>query len=534
MTRSVLSIERNVATVTQKLLELLRVPVTREFISDLKLRPEFPTLLAVSNALLELHVANMVIQLPAEQLEEITYPAIAQLREDGGTFVIITKVENGTVHYLGDKLQVIRASLGEFVKTWTGILLVAEPDEKSSEPQHIEKRNLEVLSTIRVATLATLSGLILLSLIYFEPVFAAPLIFNVIGIVLCVTLLMQASGQHNRLSEALCKPNSKTDCSQVIQSSVGKIYGNISLSEAGVLFFAGGLFSNILFSLTGSSVFNPYIFLFFVSSLPFTAFSIYYQWRVVKTWCALCMAVVALLWIGTVYYGINYPSYRFDSLQLRSAFLGYSIPLVIWLMIRSSIHNAQAVPLLKKSLYKFSKNQNVFDILSQQRQLISGSFVNDVILGNPEAANVITLVTSTTCGPCVYAHHQIESWLSQFDEDLKVIVRFAVNPSENGSVRNSVAGNLISLALKGDAGKLRQAIASWYKTERVEIKEWLTSVPPDLHPDTEKHFIDHHRWCEENNITATPTIFFNGRQIPQEYTLKDFEHILRMKLNENV
>jgi protein-disulfide isomerase len=32
---------------------------------------------------------------------------------------------------------------------------------------------------------------------------------------------------------------------------------------------------------------------------------------------------------------------------------------------------------------------------------------------------------------------------------------------------------------------------------------------------------------------AAPTIFFDGRQIPGEYSFKDLESILRVKLNED-
>jgi len=38
--------------------------------------------------------------------------------------------------------------------------------------------------------------------------------------------------------------------------------------------------------------------LFNLLALPYIIFSVYYQWRVAKQWCVLCLAVQALLLAG--------------------------------------------------------------------------------------------------------------------------------------------------------------------------------------------------------------------------------------------
>lgn len=523
----------NLAAIAFKLLELLHVPVTGKFADDVKLRPEYPSLLAVSNAMHELNVNNIVISISTDQLSEISFPAIAQVRADNGSFIIVLKIENGVVHYLDNQLRHIKTSVNDFAADWTGILLLAETSEKSGEPDYEENRKKELLSRGRYIILIVLSVMIFTTSLLLKPGFVFPMLINALGIGFCVILLMQTFGQYNMLIEAVCKPDSKTDCDQVVNSSMAKIYSDISLAEIGLLFFAGGLFADVLLMLTSRNVFNPYLFFVFILSLPFSFFSVYYQWRIIKTWCPVCLGVMGLLWAGAVYYWLHYSSFQFDQVELISVLTGYSFPVVIWLAIRPLIIQAQSVQSLQKSLYRFSKSPRVFDVLSQQGKLISGDFENAIVLGNPRAVHAITLVTSPTCGPCINAHHEVESWLGQFDENLKVIVRFAIDPKENGSVPNTVARNLISLALNGDYMKVKEAMRTWYNPKRPGLKEWLSSLPAELHPGTEADFVKHHEWCQENNIMAAPTIFFDGRQIPGEYSFKDFENILRLKLNEN-
>jgi uncharacterized membrane protein len=525
--------ENNLAATALKLLELIKVPVTRKFADDIKLRPEYPGLLAISNTLHELNVNNIVISISTDQLFEMSFPAIAQVRSNNSSFVIILKVENKVVHYLNAKLENVTISLNDFAKDWTGILLLAEKNEKSGEPGYAEKRKLEVLSISRYVVFTVLSVIILSTMVFLQPVSGWPILINSLGISLCIALLMQTLGQSNLLSNAACIPNSKIDCNEVVNSAVAKIYGDISLAEIGLLFFGGGLFTSILLTLAGHNLFNPYLFFLFVASQPFAIFSIYYQWKVIKTWCLLCLSVIVLLWAGASFYWFGYSTFYFDTRELIPVMVGYLSPITLWLLIRPSIFQAPSIALLRKSLYRFSKNQNVFDALLKQSQPISNGFGSVVVFGNPEAKHVITLVTSPTCGPCINAHHEVESWIDQFQENLKVVVRFVVNPNDNGSASNTVARNLISLALSGDYARVKEAMSKWYNTNRPELKEWLASLPAELHPHTEAHFTKHYEWCGENNITAVPAVFFNDKQIPGEFMFKDFENILRIKINDN-
>ncbi|HEY2722735.1 MAG TPA: hypothetical protein VGI82_13465 [Chitinophagaceae bacterium] len=53
-----------------------------------------------------------------------------------------------------------------------------------------------------------------------------------------------------------------------------------------------------------------------IFALPYTLFSVYYQWKVAKQWCILCLAVQGLLLLGGANCLINFSI-------LRNSFLSF-------------------------------------------------------------------------------------------------------------------------------------------------------------------------------------------------------------------
>ena len=264
------------------------------------------------------------------------------------------------------------------------------------------------------------------------------------------------SGSETTLSKMVCKAGPQTDCSRVMRSKLGTVYADISFSEIGLLFFAGCLITRFV----GRENDSVLLASLSLAVIPITLFSIYYQWRVVKTWCSLCLSVVTVLWAQAVYYGF----------------------------------------IIDKSIFSL------------------------------EDINTITLVTSPMCDPCIRAHNLINRWLDHYPDQLRVVLRFAINQRDQRNEANNISKKLISLALRKDH-RLPQAIHQWYNTQR-KVDEWSSDFTTNLHPATDEIFLKHEAWTRKNFINATPIIFFNGKQIPEEYSLQEFEYFLNSKLFE--
>jgi uncharacterized membrane protein len=156
------------------------------------------------------------------------------------------------------------------------------------------------------------------------------------GLATAVMVLIYETDKSNAFVKNLCSAGGHTNCDAVLSSKAAKIMG-ISWGEIGYFYFA----STTLFLLLPSVSFADKIFFIAVPNAfasPYILFSIYYQWRVVKQWCPLCLTVQATLLLELVWSIMNFwlHPYRFSFLSGGLAFgivpLAFCLllPIVAW------------------------------------------------------------------------------------------------------------------------------------------------------------------------------------------------------------
>ena len=522
--------DENGVEVLRVLLKLLKISFTRGGTRALKSMPHYPSILTFSDKLSEYRVSSRTIRITENQLEEICLPAVAHIYQSNGHFVVLTKIDNDNLTYIDPGIGELTEAVQEFGLKWSGVILEIVNSESASEPHFATRRKVEILSRVRNASLYFLLALIIFLISWQWPAFIFPILFLVFGLAFSATLFMQTIGQETTLGQAVCKSGTSTDCNKVINSKLAKVYGDISLAEIALVFFASMLSIQIV-SLSNGLGYNFLLGWLSFPAVPVTLFSIYYQWRVLKTWCLLCLGVVTCLWGWAAFYGFHLQDWSGGWPAVQAFGTGVAVLLLLWFLVRTSIINAARVPGLEKGLNKFRKSLSVFEALTAQKPEIHPEVHSgDVVLGTREANNSITIVTNPTCGPCIRAHQFIESCLEEHGVKLKVIFRFAVNPADTG-VSGAVAKHLISLGLN-DSEQLNAAMHAWYASEKPKLQEWLDRFSTEVHPEAQVRLAEHSNWCRANQINSTPTIFFNGRQIPEEFSLQDFEYFLRLKMAE--
>src|SRR5471030_1680876 len=107
-------------------------------------------------------------------------------------------------------------------------------------------------------------------------------------------LLMQSIDANNPFIQKLCGEDNK-NCNAILSSKAAKINEFLSWSEVGFFYFAGTWLA-LLFNSAHIAMLQALAVLNIVA-LPYTFYSIHYQWRVAKQWCVFCCAVQALLWL---------------------------------------------------------------------------------------------------------------------------------------------------------------------------------------------------------------------------------------------
>ncbi|GGH03276.1 hypothetical protein GCM10007422_18220 [Pedobacter zeae] len=146
-----------------------------------------------------------------------------------------------------------------------------------------------------------------------------------------------------------------------------------------------------------------------------------------------------------------------------------------------------------------------------------------VVLGNPDASTVITMVSNPNCNPCARAHSFLETWIAGRD-DIQVKVVFATADHDN-DIRTKVARHLAALTLSNEKKIAERALTHWYE-QKGNFEAWAEAFPLDKAIPTNDSSERQKQWCKMAEITFTPTILINGYKMPDPYQLEDLRYLL--------
>jgi uncharacterized membrane protein len=524
----------NAYVTLKNIVSLLCARVTSSTLDSVKTHPKYPSMLSLSESLNEWNIETMGVKISKEQLSETPLPSIAYL-EPEGIFVALTEHNDDNVKYLDSSRGEITESIEEFTKKWRGIMLLVQANEESGERNYKQKRGLESFKKIKNILLVPSNILLwVTSVVLFlkSPSFlpwVALLLLKVVGLGICIGLIHKQYGKSNALVSKICKGGENFDCTGILNSPFSKVLG-VSMSELGMLYFAGGALSLLLMSIAKAPAFD-FLLIFNVITLPYTAFSVYYQWRIVKAWCPFCLVVMILFWLE---FFILFQVTGFDLVmdEILIVFMGFAIPLIIWFLFRDVFIKAQHVEGLERSLLKFKYSSNIFNALLERQPLVEiEEFSQEIMLGNESASTSITIVSNPLCGPCSSAHQELGDLLKHYPDQLKVKIRFSVNPAKNGSVDNTVAKEIIRKAISGNKDGVREALHYWFDGQKKDVKKWLERIGSSENASEEEKvdevFKKHYEWCSATEIHVTPTFFINNKKLPEEYNVTDLKYHIR-------
>ncbi|NJO89586.1 MAG: hypothetical protein HC831_12025, partial [Chloroflexia bacterium] len=236
-------------------INLLKVKVNKSTFTRLVIHhPEFPGYNAISDFLTELNIENLTFSATVDELKDYPKPQLVQFTKNGGDFAIITEANNGSVKYLYNNKE-ITEPVDNFNEKWNNIVLLAEKGNHSGESNYIQNRKLAFLNKFRIASIF----LLLVFLISFQLfgisgggnlnfyTIIAILFTKAIGLIVSLLLLYKTyfPVKGNFLNK-ICSIGKNIQCTSVLQSKGAKLFGCLSWSEIGCLYFSGG-FLAVLF-----------------------------------------------------------------------------------------------------------------------------------------------------------------------------------------------------------------------------------------------------------------------------------------------
>jgi len=537
---------------TACLLEELNVSFTRMALQEkLEEHPDYPSMLSISDILKEYGVDNISIKCSPEKLTSLPLPFLTHIKiEERSTFsyTIVRSIKNDVVQYydIAKKNWVSRDFTG-FIKICLGTALLTDKDEHAGEKEYLQnkakeyKRNISVTAGVLflpavsfvTAAFAFISqgGLAIYPVLY--------MLLALAGTALTSLLLWYEVDGHNPLLRQICTGGKKVNCNAILQSGASTIMG-ISWSRIGCSYFTGTL---LLMLFTGITAFPILCILSWLSiiSSPYILFSLYYQWRIAKQWCVLCLYVQAALAVQCfiALFAGWYAFLHIKDITLQHITIGifsFAVPFLLSGILIPAFKKAKEGKHHRTEASRLKHNTQIFNaLLIKQRSIEEDPSGIGLVLGNPDAKYRLIKVCNPYCGPCAKAHPVIDELLRDND-DLQVQIIFTAT-NEEKDIKAPPVKHLLAIAEKGDEFLLLKALDDWYLPEKKEYDAFAAKYPMNGELSRQAAKLEQmKKWCDKAAVSFTPTFFIAREekkhgglkyyQLPEIYSVKDLKYFL--------
>lgn len=525
----------NVNEVLNLLIGELGIPVTRQTVEDeIARHPEHNSMLAISDLLNNWCVPNAAYQLNFDELAsaKIVTPFIAYLANK--KFVLVSQLNEKEVIVSNEEWSKHRLKVEDFKRIYAnGFILIAEKETDSGEADYTLKRRKESLNKLRMPFVIMGVVAVLVTTLLLYTSYAASINWQIalltflktIGLATAILLLIQSIDTNNPLVQKLCGGDNKNNCNAILSSKAAKISEELSWSEIGVFYFTG----TWLVLLLGSSYTNiiQALAILNIISLPYTVYSINYQWRIAKQWCRLCCTIQALLWMEFFVF-LPYLLKNVQASNIREwgiLLIGMALPVLAWIFIKPYLLLSKQIQPLKVQLRKFKYNAALFNkLLSEEVKYRLPDDDQSIILGNREAEHIITMVSNPYCQPCSKAHKALDEWLLSRN-NIKLQIIFSNQTNENDPLAK-IGPHLMALQANRDDISLKQALNDWYGQKQKNYNEWAKHHPVINNVSSKEALQTQREWCNITETKSTPAIFINGRKLPGNYQAEDIKYFI--------
>lgn len=535
------SFNTNLFNIAKHYTRLLKVPVTKTTLKQrLEENPYYPSLYSLSNVFEKFGIPNEAFTVDEKNLNLLETPFITYCsgQNTGKDFVLVTKITDKHVSYIAENNRPKQLSREDFLKQWQKTVFVAEANAESGEKDYNSKLKIEKSKgrkqAVLYAGIVVLIGLMVYWLISNAGtgnIIAATTItiVKLLGVAITGLLLVYEIDKTNSFVKNICSAGKQTNCDAVLKSKAGKILG-ISWGEVGFFYFAS---TTLFLLLPGLAFMGKLPWLAMASSLaaPYIVFSIYYQWKVVKQWCPLCLAVQAVLameftWVIASYLTAKTPN-PFSGLNALLPIAACLLLTVIaWYLLKPVLLAAKLAPRYNATYKRLLYNPEIFNsLLQQQPQVPNGWQKLGIDIGNLNGEITIIKVCHPYCRPCSKAHPTLEE-IVRHNKSVKLKVIFFPSAEEN-DVTNNPAEHLLAVGAEQDLELTERALNDWYTPKKKNYELFAAKYPVNnkIKEQKEKMLLMR-KWCTEAQIAFTPTIIINGRFLPETYRIEELKSIL--------
>lgn len=146
-----------------------------------------------------------------------------------------------------------------------------------------------------------------------------------------------------------------------------------------------------------------------------------------------------------------------------------------------------------------------------------------LVIGNESAANEIVKVCNPYCQPCSNTHLILEEIVRK-NSNVKLRIIFTASGDER-DIKTAPVQHLLAIQEKYGKQKVHEALDDWYLASVKKYDAFAVKYPMngELNLQTDK-ILEMRDWCEAMKIRATPTLYVNGKELPEIYSPVDLKY----------
>lgn len=521
---------QNTKNVFTSLLSELNVKYTTTYADKLfNEHPHKYDLYGISKILSDYKITNAGVRVNDKEkdLYGLSVPFVAHI---SNSFVTVNKVTKDKVYYRWDDKN-IENDTRQFLDIWSGIVLLAEPNESSIEPNYHKHRRVEVFQQLlkSIWIIAVVMILVLISLknqVYTNTGSILLIILNLVGAYIGYLLVLKQINVQSSYADKICSLFKQGDCNNVLESSAAKFMGLIGWSEMGFGYFVTNIF--LLICIPSSLEYVATINLF---ALPYSFWSVWYQKFRAKQWCPLCLIVQVLFWgiflVNLTHGFLDGCSFKIDdALLILSVYASFILGLVI---IIPRLSEGQQVESITQEMNSIKMKNEVFlSYLKNQPYYKVSKSDSLIMFGNPNSSFVVTILTNPHCSPCAKTHKRMDDILTKIGD--KICLQYIF--SSFNEELDYTGKFLTAVYLQKGRSEAMSIFNEWYEKGKYNKDDFFSKYKEiNINNEVETEYAQHQKWRFETKISATPTILINGYQLPDIYKVEEIEDFIGLEID---
>lgn len=508
--------------------------------SSLSSNLEYPNALALIDVLGEYGIESAAIRKRGYNYEDFETPFLCPIQyEDSAevNFAVVTEANSEFVTYFSpQKGTMLTKSISYFESIDKDIIILLDASHKKDEVAYALNRKSEKIKLFvdRIPFIligAVTAGAILFIYLDFPRRDVWIYIFYILtslgGLVLSALLIMHEIDARNPFFKEVCGSfGAKSNCDAVL-SSKGAKFLNISWSVWGFSYFSTFFVVQVFFA--GQSVYTDLWVVISLVVTPYIIYSLIYQWKVVKQWCPLCLgiqgllltnAIVALGFFKTAHV-VNFHWFAILSVAIVGLIFAFLTYHGVTLFRQANERKD-----FERKWKKLHYNPVVFQSLLEGGDLMTVPPEGlGLVIGNPAAESEIVKVCNPYCAPCSKAHPELESIITK-NENIRLRIIFNAN-GDNSDSQTAPVAHFLAIEEKFGPIVLRSALEEWYLSADKNYHVFALRYPMNGELERQrKKIIAMRDWCSKMKIRVTPTIFVNGKEVPENYEVNELKKFL--------